>query len=167
MKKNDTEDLCVLEFSDSKQDLVLIQAPKLLVTQFFHHWGHPLRSNLPRDRWNERISMVIVAVIGAFFPVSWIAFMFAPNSVRLMWVGFQLYNLLAMSVLIYGNYLRVGSLEETLAEALHTQQIIRLGDPDTGYIVVSLKQLETSRIAEAREVFEAKKSVILGTKKDN
>ena len=107
--------------------------------------------------------MSVVFALEAFFPVSWVAFALAPDNVRLTWIAFQLYNVLAMLVLDYSGFLRKGSLEDCVAGALHAGKTIQFGGNDSGYITVTLKQMEANSIAEAREIVELTKSEILGT----
>lgn len=156
---------CVFELDDHKHGFVLIQAPEALGTQFFRHFGHPQRSNLSSDRWNERISMGLVIAAGAYFPTSWVAFTFAPSAMRWTWIYYQLYLLVALFVLTYWDLLLVGSLEEDVAEALRLGKAVRLGDDDTGHITIGFEEVQASRIAEAREIVESKKLEILGIEK--
>ena len=51
---------------------------------------------------------------------------FAPHGVRLTWMGYQLYLLMAVIVLKYGIALQVGSPENNVAQALLTQQMVQL-----------------------------------------
>lgn len=92
--------------------------------------------------------MSIVFALGAFSLVSWVAFAFAPNNVCLTWIAFQLYNLLAMLVLEYGDILRRGSLEDCIAGALHAGKTVYFGDDESGYITVTLKEMNANSIAE-------------------
>lgn len=158
---------CAFEIDDHKHGFVLIQAPEALGTQFFHHFGHPQRSKLSSDRWNERVSMGLVIVVGAYFPISWVAFAFAPQALRWTWVCYQLYVLVTLLVLTYWDLLRVGSLEEDIADALSAGKTVHLGNDDTGYVKVDLDWVQASRIAEAREIVESKKLEILGIEKKN
>lgn len=158
---------CVFELEDYKHGFVLIQAPKALGFQFFRHFGHPERSQRPHDRWKERVSMALVAAVGSYFPIVWIAFAFAPNSIRLTWICYQLYLLLALLVLRYGDLQRIGSLEEEVAEALQAGKTVLLGDDETGYVNVQCEQVQASSIAEATQIVGAKKAEIFGLgKKD-
>ena len=152
---------CVFEPDDHKNGFVLIAAPAACGTQFFRHFGHPLRSDLPSDRWNERVSMSVAIAVGLFFPASWVAFAFAPNNVRLAWICYQLFNFVIMLIVQDFGLLEVGSLEDQVACALHAQKIVRLGDDDTGHVLISLKEFGTGSIAEAREIVEATKAEIL------
>lgn len=156
---------CVFEIDDSKHGLIIIQAPVALGTQFFRHFGYPQRSNLPIDRWNERISIGLVVAAGAYFPIAWVAFAFASNAVRWMWVCYQLYTLIAMVVLTYWNLSRVGSLEANVAKTLQAGHTVHLVNEGDGAITVQLESMQTSRIAEARKIVESKKLAILGVAK--
>jgi len=158
---------CVFELDDHKHGYVLIQAPRALGLQFFRHLGHPQRNKLAGDRWNERISMALVGVVGAYFPITWMAFGFASNGIRLTWICYQLYLLATLLVLRYCSLERVGSLEEEVAETLQTEKTILLGDYKTGYIKAHFEQVQASSIAEASGLVEAKKREIFGLgKKD-
>lgn len=67
----------------------------------------------------------------------------------------------------YGDFLRVGSLEEDVAEALRLEKTVYLGDEGTGHITIGFEEVQASGIAEAREIVEPKKLESLGTgKKD-
>ena len=114
----DSVEPCVFQLDGYSEGFVLIQAPKALGTQFFHHYGHPQRSQVPQDRWNERVSMTLVAVMGLYFPVSWLAFVFAPNALRLIWLSYQLYMLVVSMVHKYASLTRMGSLEESIGKSI-------------------------------------------------
>lgn len=157
---------CVFELDDRKHGFVLIQAPEARGTQFVRHFGHPHRSNLSNDRWNERISMGLVVAVGAYFPTSWVAFAFAPSAMRWTWICYQLYLLVTRLVLTYSDLLLVGSLEEAVAGGLRLGKPVYLGDGDTGYITIGFEEVQASRIAEAREIVELKKLEILGVEKN-
>ena len=155
-------DACVFELDDHKNGFVLIAASEVCGTQFFRHFGHPLRSDLSNDRWNERVSMSVAIAVGLLFPASWVAFAFAPNNVRLAWIIYQLFNLVMMSIVNDFGLTKVGSLEEQVAHALHGQRTVQLGDDDTGHILISLKEIKAGSITEASEIVEATKAEILG-----
>jgi len=111
--------------------------------------------------------MSLIIAAGAYFPISWVAFAFAPSAMRWTWICYQLYLLVTFLVFMYGDLLRVGSLEEDVAEALRLEKTVYLGDEGTGHITIGFEEVQASGSAEAREIVEPKKLEILGTgKKD-
>lgn len=53
--------------------------------------------------------------------------------------------------------------EDCIAGALHAGKTVYFGDDDSGYITVTLKEMNANSIAEAREIVELTKSEILDT----
>ena len=116
--KSLTEPL-VFELDKYKHGFVLIQAPEALGTQIFRHFGYPQRSDPSSDRCNERVLIGLTIAAGAYVPVSWVVFAFAPSVVRWTWICYQLYMLVSLVVLTFWDLSRVGSLKEEITDALH------------------------------------------------
>ncbi|KAJ2989985.1 hypothetical protein NUW58_g3184 [Xylaria curta] len=93
---NEEQILC--EVVDFSKGFFLINGPSDLVLQFFRHYGHPIRnrSGLLGDRAREVISMFAVVALVTVYPAAMLAFIFAPVPVQWIWLGYQLYAVLAM-----------------------------------------------------------------------
>ena len=163
----DLEDPHLFELEEYKHGLFLVRAPGALGVQFFRHFGHPQRNQLANDRRREWVSIGLVIATMVYFPLSWVALALAHSKVRITWIFYQLFVLVANLVPLYGDFLRVGSLEEMVAEALSEGKTVLLGDDKSGYMQANLAVIKTTRIAEAQKIVESMKLEVLGLNENN
>jgi hypothetical protein len=80
----------------------VIEGPSELVLQFFLHYGHPLRNRkgLLGDRvWEIRSILTVMGAI-LVYPGGLAAFTFAPVTTQWVWLGYQLFAMLAVHLIV-------------------------------------------------------------------
>lgn len=81
----------------SEGNFILITGPRLVVDQFFVHYGHPVR-----NRARELVQLVIVVMLGAVFPFGlFCSVIWMSIEVQYVWLCYQLYVVLATLVARY------------------------------------------------------------------
>lgn len=146
------QDLIICEMTDFSKGFVLIEGPRLLVMQFYKHYGHPerFRRGFNGDRFREVISLALVAACILIFPAGLIAFVFAPQPVQWTWLGYQLYTTFAMHLLRFADAGAIGSTESELARILGKEKSVRFRDSAGHTIRASLDLTVFTSVTESR-----------------
>lgn len=110
---------------------LVITGPRSVVTQFFRHYGHPLR-HTESGRWREVISISIIYAFVLYFPVGLAANLWLPERLQYLWLSYQLYTVFAMHVLRLTSWQHCGSTQERVAQAILRGKTVWLrGKPGT------------------------------------
>lgn len=110
---------------------LVITGPRSVVTQFFRHYGHPLR-NTGSGRWREIISIIIIYAFVLYFPVGLAANLWLSDRLQYLWLSYQLYTVFAMHLLRLIGWQRCGSTQEGVARAILTGKKVWLrSEPGT------------------------------------
>ncbi|KAE8354027.1 hypothetical protein BDV28DRAFT_156539 [Aspergillus coremiiformis] len=146
----------VYEVVDISKGFFLIEGPYQLVFPFFHHYGHPVRNRrgLLGDRVREVISMLTVMAFIMVYPGALIAFVFAPVAVQWVWVGYQLYAMLAMHVYRFYGGKYIGTTQEWVAQALSRRRRLCVFDATGHGVVAELESSTVSTVAEGSQEVE-------------
>ncbi len=144
-----TSEHSVIEISDFSNGFIIITGPELLVKQFFRHYGHP-----QRDRIREGACMILVAASMLIFPAGVLLFAQASQDLQWVWLGYQLYVVLAMLLyrVIGGD--SIGTTEEQLAQALDEQKAVSLVDDEGNVVIAKLTTIMVNSVARGREEVE-------------
>jgi hypothetical protein len=102
----------IAEIDDLNHSLSLIEGPEYLVRQFFRHYGHPSRD----ARSLEVLSMAIVYLFVAYFPVGLVALLWMDDKAQTVWLTYQLYAVFAMHVARLTGLGGCGRTEERVVE---------------------------------------------------
>lgn len=171
-KKEEDDKLVLCEIIDISKGFFLIEGRSELIFQFFRHYGHPIRyrRGVLGDRFWEVMSMLAITATILVYPGGLIAFIFAPIKVQWVWLGYQLFSMLAMHMYRFGGGEYLGTTQEWVARELYrtgkesveegsrircrTSQV--LFDDGSGIrLVAHLKTYIVNSVAEGREKVES------------
>ena len=153
------DDVQMFELSRKRDtdDFMLIRGSELLLHQFSHHYGHPLRDGkgfLTSDRTNEVVSMVLVFAFAMVFSVSLFASIWANEDIQWIWLGYEAYATIAMYTFRFWGWELVGSTEMMLTKELKKgKKVALMGDEGKG-VMASLQYWTVKSVAEAGEKVE-------------
>ena len=153
-RPKDEQLLCEVE--DFSKGFLLIEGPSELVLQFFRHYGHPIRHRKGAfgDRVREVISMFTVIGSIVVYPGGLIAFIFAPTTIQWVWLGYQLYAMLAMHLYRFGEAEHIGTTQEWIARELSSHNSVCFDDGSGNRVVVQLGSSIASSVSEGRRKVE-------------
>ena len=148
----------ISEISDISRGFFLIEGPSDLVMQFYKHYGHPerYRRGLNGDRLREVVCLALVVICILIFPTGLIAFVFAPQPIQWIWLGYQLYTTVAMHFFRFVDGGTIGSTESELARALRKDKCVRFRDPQGKIIYAQLDLKIVDSIADGRVAIDQK-----------
>lgn len=94
----------LFEFDKQEWGFAIIGGPETkgeqesIVRHFFLHYGHPQRSDYRvfGDRFKEIGSMVLVALFVFYFPAGLISLLWMDSQSQYIWLGYQVYTIIAM-----------------------------------------------------------------------
>ncbi|KAL8785647.1 MAG: hypothetical protein Q9195_008544 [Heterodermia aff. obscurata] len=142
----------ISEMSDISRGFFLVEGPGELVVQFYKHYGHPerYRRGLNGDRLREVVGLALVVICILIFPTGLVAFVFAPQPIQWIWLGYQLYTTVAMHFFRFVDGRTIGSTESEIARALRRDGCVRFRDSQgtTVYAQLDLKIVDS--IADGR-----------------
>lgn len=111
----------IYEVVDPNRSFLLIKGPATVIQQFFRHYGHPKRDSqavwLP-DRAREVICIIVIYGFVLYFPAGLIAALWMSPEVQYLWLGYELYAILAMHIVRIAGWEGCGRLEEHVARLL-------------------------------------------------
>ncbi|MCJ1387452.1 hypothetical protein MMC18_000295 [Xylographa bjoerkii] len=108
----------IFEVDDLKNGFALIEGPVPVVQQFFRHYGHPLRNHGLMDRSRELATIALVYAFVFYFPTGLVSIMWTSEEVQYLWLGYQVYTIVAMHVLRLAGWGGCGRTEERVAKKL-------------------------------------------------
>ena len=149
----------MLELSRERDadDFMLIRGSELLLRQFSHHYGHPLRDGngfLASDRANEVVSVALVSVLAMVFPVSLVASIWADQDIQRIWLDYEAYATIAMYAFRFRGGELVGSTETMFAGELEKGKKVALMGDDGKGVMASMQCWTAKSVAEAQEKVE-------------
>ncbi|CAF9913163.1 MAG: hypothetical protein ALECFALPRED_008654 [Alectoria fallacina] len=153
------DDIQMLELSRERDadDFMLIRGSELLLRQFSHHYGHPLRDGngfLASDRANEVVSVALVSVLAMVFPVSLVASIWADQDIQRIWLDYEAYATIAMYAFRFRGGELVGSTETMFAGELEKGKKVALMGDDGKGVMASMQCWTAKSVAEAQEKVE-------------
>jgi hypothetical protein len=137
---------------------MLITRPEQLVLDFFRRYGHPIRPN-QLDRAREVLSMLAIVLTATVYPSGLVAFVFVPVDVQWVWLGYQLFAMLAMHLYQFINGDHLGSTLNSAARALSHHRKVYLSDESDTWVLAMLKttvmpNVETAGVEVKRKACE-------------
>lgn len=162
----DTMILCQVE--DLSKGFFLIDGPSEIILQFFRHYGHPVRHHRGYlgDRVLESISIFIVLGAVFIYPGGLIAFIFAPITIQWVWLGYQLYVMLAMHVYRFGDGEHIGTTQQRIASELYCHGSVVFDDGAGTRVLAELQSFIVSSVEEGRREVGRLIYEILGKRAD-
>ncbi|KAK9437392.1 uncharacterized protein VB005_08380 [Metarhizium brunneum] len=147
--------LCQIE--DFSKGFFLIEGKSELVLQFFRHYAHPERHRrgILGDRFRELASMATITATALLYPGGLIAFIFAPVAVQWVWLGYQLYAMLAMHMYRFGDGEYLGMTQKCIGEQLYHKTKVFFDDGSGNVVLARLENKTAQSIAEGREYVES------------
>jgi hypothetical protein len=144
------------EVTNFSHGFCLIEGPSELVLQFFRHYGHPVRHRrgLLGDRVREVISMCTVVAFILVYPSSLLSFVFAPVAIQWLWLGYQIYAIVAMHLYRFCDGDNIGTTQESVASALSDRKCVYFVDGAGNRILAQLESAIVFSVAEGRAVIE-------------
>jgi hypothetical protein len=70
---------------------MIIRGPETVLHQIFHHYGHPLR-----NPFRESFQIGCIVLLALIFPLGWASLIWMQPRVQVLWLGYQLYLVLAL-----------------------------------------------------------------------
>jgi hypothetical protein len=149
----------IFEFDKSEWGFALIGGPETedekesIVRQFFLHYGHPRRDDhrFFGDRFKEIASMVLVAVFVLYFPAGLISLVWMDAQVQYIWLGYQVYTIIAMHFVRLFGGASAGRTEKRAAVLLQSGKTVWLKGKDKQAIKATLSMAEVESIKVGRE----------------
>jgi hypothetical protein len=119
------------------------------VLQFTHHYGHPIRIS-KLDRLCEIMGIVIVYGFVLNFPAGLIALAWASPNAQYLWLGYQVYAIVAMHIARLVGWGGCGRAEERVEETLERFQKAYLKGDGNGMICASLLAEKFDSVTEVK-----------------
>lgn len=136
-----------------EKGFMLIHGPSLLLTQFFKHYGHPIRHRrgLKSDRAREVASMIIVILIALVYPAGLLLFIFARQGIQWTWLAYELYTMFAMHMYRFANGEFIGTTQYRIARELGRGNTVSFSNSIGQAIIAVLEKGSASTIREGTE----------------
>jgi len=149
-------DMMLCQIEGFSKGFFLIEGPSELLLQFFRHYGHPERHRKGGfgDRAREVISMFTVIGAILIYPAGLIAFIFAPITIQWVWLGYQLYAMLAMHIYRFGECEHIGTTQAWIARELLHHGSVSFDDGSGNRVVAELQSSTARSIADGQQEVE-------------
>jgi hypothetical protein len=121
----------------------LIHGPAPVVQQFFRHYGHPIR-NGRGDRLREVMAIACIYAFVLYFPAGLVTTLWISEKIQYLWLGYQLYSVLAMHVMRILGWQGCGRTEERVANLLCAGKEVWLESRGGASIVASYTKTDYS-----------------------
>ena len=141
----------ICEIEDFTNRHMVICGPGELISQYFKHYGHPVRRGYQQDRIREVISILVIVATALLYPGGLIAFIFAPVGVQWVWLSYQLYAMLAMHVYRFSGGENLGSTQYAIARELSSHRTAFFDDGSGTIVSAELETYIANRVAEGKE----------------
>lgn len=119
--------------------------------QFFLHYGHPIRT-LKMDRCREIIGICLCYAFVLYFPAGLLAILWMEPGVQYVWLGYQVFTIVAMHLVRLFGLKNRGRTEEHIADLLTEGKEVWLCDEHGPNIAATIKVDEAGSILAAREI---------------
>jgi hypothetical protein len=124
-----------------------------VVRQFFLHYGHPRRNDYTffGDRFKEIGSMILVALFVLYFPAGLISLLWMDPHVQYIWLGYQVYTIIAMHFVRLFGGASAGRTEKRAAVLLQSGKSVWLKGTDKHAVKATLTMTEVESIKMGRK----------------
>lgn len=94
----------------------------------------------------------MLTVVGSItvYPGGLVAFIFAPIAIQWVWLGYQLYTMLAMHIHRFGEAEHIGSTQEWIARELSVHGNVCFDDGSGNKVIAQLESLVVPSVTEGR-----------------
>lgn len=119
----------IFEIRDSDNRFMVVEGLQPVVTQFFRHYGHPIRerqSHWGGDRLNEVVSLALIFCLLAYFPFGLVMVQWLDESAQCLLLVYQLYASIAMHITRIMGWQGAAGTEECIAKHLSEKRIVWL-----------------------------------------
>ncbi|KAH7464032.1 hypothetical protein FOMA001_g17947 [Fusarium oxysporum f. sp. matthiolae] len=117
------------EVADPVNRFMVIEGPQPVVVQFFRHYGHPVRdqnSLWVGNRVREIACIAIVCCLFLYFPVGLVISQWSNEDAQYLWLGYQLYAVIAMHIVRLFGWKDLGRTEKRIAKLLSNGKTVWL-----------------------------------------
>lgn len=140
-----TSQIEIFEIDMADHNYMIIESPARILLQFFRHYGHPRRS-----RWSEISSILLVYGFVLYFPAGLVSLLWMDPTIQYIWLGYQIYAIMAMHILRLLGATGIGRTEERIARALGKDEVVVLVSKQGKAVVASLSWTAVNGVAEGR-----------------
>ncbi|KAF8850631.1 hypothetical protein BDZ45DRAFT_539306, partial [Acephala macrosclerotiorum] len=149
----------IFEFDKSEWGFAIIGGPERedeqesVIRQFFLHYGHPRRTDYTffGDRSREICSMILVALFVLYFPAGLVSLIWMDSQVQYIWLGYQVYTILAMHfVRLFGGG-GAGRTEKHAAALFQSGKSVWLKGTGNHAVKATLTMTEVESIKAGRQ----------------
>ncbi len=141
-QKGSLESEQLFQVSQPLQGFLLVQGPEAVVTQFFCHYGHPIRHGAFSVRDNhlrEVLSIALVYCFVLYFPAGLVLNIWMDEPIQYLWLGYQLYAVLAMHVVRLLDWQSCGRTERRAARYLSQRKTVWLKSAGAPTVAATIK----------------------------
>jgi hypothetical protein len=124
-----------------------------VVRPFFLHYGHPRRNDYTffGDRFKEIRSMILVALFALYFPAGLISLLWMDPHVQYIWLGYQVYTIIAMHFVRLFGGASAGRTEKRAAVLLQSGKSVWLKGTGRHAVKATLTMTEVESIKMGRK----------------
>lgn len=125
-----------------------------VVRQLFRHYGHPQRSEHAffGDRFREILSKILVALFVFYVPAGLISLIWMDPQVQYIWLGYQVYTIIAMHFVRLFGGASAGRIEKRAAVILQSGRSVWLRGAGGHAVKATLAMTEVESVKSARGV---------------
>lgn len=140
--RNTLSGFSVYSMMEYDKGFMVLQGPSMLLSQFFKHYGHPIRHRrgLRSDRAREITSMTTVVLIALIYPVGLLIFIFARQEIQWTWLAYEIYTMFAMHAYRFCEGEWIGTTQYRIARELGFGRKVRFVNGGSQGVVASLEK---------------------------
>ena len=141
------------EVVDREHEFMIVEGPQPVVVQFFRHYGHPIRENpshLIGDRLREVAAISLIVCLFLYFPVGLVMTQWLNEEVQYVWLGYQLYAVIAMHVVRVLGWQEVGSTADRISKLLSDKKTVWLQSSEGCTVSANLTVYRVASTAEGK-----------------
>jgi hypothetical protein len=101
------------------------------------------------------------------YPAGLIAFIFAPITIQWVWLGYQLYSMLAMHIYRFGDGEYIGTTQAGIARELSRHGRVLFDDGSGNQVVAELQSSTAPSVADGQQEVERLVDQLLGLRAQN
>ncbi|KAK0719182.1 hypothetical protein B0H67DRAFT_599080 [Lasiosphaeris hirsuta] len=146
----------MVEVDCSTIGFILITAPPGqigTILQFFRHYGHPKRETR-YDRIREIVCIAVVYAFVLYFPAGLLLLAWMNEPTQYLWLGHQVYCILAMHLVRVCGWQGTGRTEERVAAALVRDKTVYI-EGDSCYVKATLVTETVQSVAAGKEMLSS------------
>jgi hypothetical protein len=139
------------EVADPNDKFMVIEGPQPVIVQFFRHYGHPGRdqnSLWAGDCVREIACIVLVCCLFLYFPVGLLIAQRSDEDAQYLWLGYQLYAILATHIIRALGWHDIGRTEKRIAKLLNLKPTIWLKSKSGCAVSASLVLYGVNKVAD-------------------